>query len=145
MNTYVATPTIDYPKDKVVLFLTDVFGPQLVNAQLLADDFARSGFKVCFSFFSLPRSQVLCDRLIGEFAQTIVPDYLNGDPVPADAMDPGVRTLPPLSYPLRHSPRTDTITIKRKPSTSKNGLLTTQKPTPDLPSTRSSKCSRRRG
>ena len=54
MNSYVATPTIDYPKDKVVLFLTDVFGPQLVNAQLLADDFARNGFKVCFSLFLPP-------------------------------------------------------------------------------------------
>jgi dienelactone hydrolase len=65
VNSYVATPTVDYPKHKAILFLTDVFGPQLVNAQLLADDFARNGFK------------------------TIVPDYLNGDPIPADAMGPG--------------------------------------------------------
>ena len=28
---YVATPKGDYPKDKVVLFLTDVFGIELVN------------------------------------------------------------------------------------------------------------------
>ena len=53
VNSYVATPTIDYPKDKVVLLLTDVFGPQLVNAQLLADDFAGNGFKVRFSPFPL--------------------------------------------------------------------------------------------
>jgi hypothetical protein len=46
VNSYVATPTVDYPKHKAILFLTDVFGPQLVNAQLLADDFARNGFKV---------------------------------------------------------------------------------------------------
>jgi len=62
VKSYVATPTVDYPKDKVVLLLTDVFGPQLVNSQLLADDFARNGFK------------------------TIAPDYLNGDPIPADAL-----------------------------------------------------------
>jgi len=62
VNSYVATPSVEYPKDKAILLLTDVFGPQLVNAQLLADDFARNGFK------------------------TIVPDYLNGDPVPGDAM-----------------------------------------------------------
>ncbi|KAF8074669.1 dienelactone hydrolase endo-1,3,1,4-beta-D-glucanase [Lyophyllum atratum] len=65
VKSYVATPAIDYPKDKVVLFLTDVFGVQLLNAQLLADDFARNGFR------------------------TIVPDYLNDDPIPVDALNPG--------------------------------------------------------
>ncbi|KAK7050314.1 hypothetical protein R3P38DRAFT_1743046 [Favolaschia claudopus] len=29
VRCYVATPTVDYPKDKVVLFLTDVFGLEL--------------------------------------------------------------------------------------------------------------------
>lgn len=68
VNSYVATPAIDYPKDKVVLFLADVFGPQLLNNQLLADDFARTGFR------------------------TIIPDYLNGDPIPADVLNSdGVR------------------------------------------------------
>src|SRR6266436_857052 len=59
---YIATPTVDYPKDKVILFLPDVFGIELENAkvcslllcpplllkpqQLLADDFAQNGFKV---------------------------------------------------------------------------------------------------
>ncbi|KAK7047551.1 hypothetical protein VNI00_006319 [Paramarasmius palmivorus] len=62
VDCYVATPTSDYPKDKVVLYLADVFGPQLVNAQLLVDSFAENGFK------------------------TIAPDYLNGDPIPADAL-----------------------------------------------------------
>ncbi|GLB43348.1 putative dienelactone hydrolase family protein [Lyophyllum shimeji] len=64
VNCYVATPTIDYPKDKAVLFLTDVFGPQLINAQLLADSFARNGFRA------------------------VVPDYLNNDPIPPDALGP---------------------------------------------------------
>ena len=31
VETYVATPTVDYPKDKAILFLPDVFGPQLIN------------------------------------------------------------------------------------------------------------------
>ncbi|KAG2354493.1 hypothetical protein BDR07DRAFT_1366006, partial [Suillus spraguei] len=43
---YVATPAIDYPKDKVILFLPDVFGIELINTQLLADSFAVNGFKV---------------------------------------------------------------------------------------------------
>lgn len=58
VRCYVGTPSVDYPKDKVVLFLTDVFGPQLVNAQLLVDDFARNGFR------------------------TIAPDYFDGDAIP---------------------------------------------------------------
>ncbi|KAK1234242.1 hypothetical protein PQX77_002549 [Marasmius sp. AFHP31] len=62
VDTYVATPSVDYPKDKVLLFLPDVFGMQLVNAQLLADSFAENGFR------------------------TVIPDYLNGDPIPADAL-----------------------------------------------------------
>jgi dienelactone hydrolase len=60
---YVATPTVDYPKDKVILFLPDVFGIELINAKLLADGFASNGFKV------------------------VVIDYLNGDSLPADAMN----------------------------------------------------------
>ncbi|KAI9573852.1 dienelactone hydrolase [Boletus coccyginus] len=63
VKTYVATPTVDYPKDKAILFLPDVFGIELVNAQLLADDFARNGFKV------------------------YVVDYFNGDALPPDALD----------------------------------------------------------
>ncbi|KAJ7233088.1 dienelactone hydrolase endo-1,3,1,4-beta-D-glucanase [Mycena rebaudengoi] len=65
VRSYVATPGVDYPKDKVLLFLPDGFGLDLPNAQLLADDFARNGFK------------------------TVIPDYLNGDPIPVDAMSPG--------------------------------------------------------
>jgi len=58
VECYVATPSnADYPKDKVVLFLTDVFGLPLVNNKLLVDDFARNGYK------------------------TVAPDILNGDPI----------------------------------------------------------------
>lgn len=46
VECYVATPTGDYSKDKVVLYLTDIFGIRLNNPKLLADDFARNGFKV---------------------------------------------------------------------------------------------------
>ena len=34
VESYIATPTVDYPKDKIILFLTDVFGVQLINAQV---------------------------------------------------------------------------------------------------------------
>jgi dienelactone hydrolase len=62
VEVYVATPTMDYPKDKAVLILPDVFGIRLINTQLLADDFARNGFQV----YSI--------------------DYLNKDTVPVEAM-----------------------------------------------------------
>jgi len=64
IRTYVATPEIEYPKDKVLLYLTDVFGAEFLNNQLLADDFARNGFKV------------------------IMPDLFNRDPIPESAFDP---------------------------------------------------------
>jgi len=58
VKTYVALPKEDYPKNKAVLFLSDIFGLGLPNAQLLADDYALNGFQV------------------------YIPDYLHGDPVP---------------------------------------------------------------
>ncbi|TFK69288.1 chlorocatechol-degradation protein [Pluteus cervinus] len=67
VDCYVATPDPHkhlWPH-KVVLYLPDVFGAQLINSQLLADNFASQGFK------------------------TIVVDYFGGDPIPADGLDPG--------------------------------------------------------
>ncbi|EIN09463.1 alpha/beta-hydrolase [Punctularia strigosozonata HHB-11173 SS5] len=61
VDVYVATPEIDYPKDKVILFLPDVFG-LAQNNKLVADAFAKNGFK------------------------TILPDYLNGDPISEDVL-----------------------------------------------------------
>ncbi|TBU40752.1 dienelactone hydrolase endo-1,3,1,4-beta-D-glucanase [Dichomitus squalens] len=62
VECYTATPTGDYPKDKVVLFFTDVFGIPLVNNKLLVDDFARNGYR------------------------TIMPDLFQGDALPEDAL-----------------------------------------------------------
>jgi len=61
MKAYVATPSGDYPKDKVLLFLPDAFGLELNNNKLLADDFARNGI------------------------YTVLPDIFEGDPAPEDA------------------------------------------------------------
>ncbi|KAJ7505549.1 dienelactone hydrolase endo-1,3,1,4-beta-D-glucanase [Mycena galericulata] len=65
VECYVAIPIVEYPKEKVILFLTDAFGVPFPNSQLLADDFARNGFKI------------------------VMPDYLHGDPIPVAAMDAG--------------------------------------------------------
>ncbi|KAG6330056.1 hypothetical protein ID866_9034 [Astraeus odoratus] len=61
VRCYVGTPSGEYAKEKAILFLPDIFGIDLINAQLLVDDFARNGFK------------------------TISIDYLNDDPVPVNA------------------------------------------------------------
>ncbi|KAJ3877212.1 dienelactone hydrolase endo-1,3,1,4-beta-D-glucanase [Lentinula edodes] len=66
IDCYVGIPSgIEYPKDKVLLFLSDVFGMQLINNQLLVDDFADNGIL------------------------TYGVDYFFGEPIPADAMQPG--------------------------------------------------------
>ncbi|GBE86617.1 Protein AIM2 [Sparassis crispa] len=78
IECYVATPSVDYAKDKVILFLTDAFGIPLINNRLLADDFARNGFK------------------------TIIPDLFNGDPIDAAAFEsPGFDFLP---WVAKHPP-----------------------------------------
>ncbi|KIK62366.1 hypothetical protein GYMLUDRAFT_41788 [Collybiopsis luxurians FD-317 M1] len=64
IDCYVGIPSdIEYPKDKALLFLSDVFGMQLVNNRLLVDDFAANGIL------------------------TYGVDYFFGDPMPADAMN----------------------------------------------------------
>ncbi|KAK7681810.1 hypothetical protein QCA50_015157 [Cerrena zonata] len=62
IRSYVTTPKGDYAKDKVLLFLPDVFGIDLDNGKLLADTFAEAGYPV------------------------IVPDLFKGDPIPSDAL-----------------------------------------------------------
>ena len=34
VECYVATPAVEYPKDKAVLFLSDIFGAHFINAQV---------------------------------------------------------------------------------------------------------------
>ncbi|EJF64056.1 dienelactone hydrolase endo-1,3,1,4-beta-D-glucanase [Dichomitus squalens LYAD-421 SS1] len=80
VECYIATPTGDYPKDKVVLFLSDVFGIPLINNKLLVDDFARNGYG------------------------TIMPDLFQGDPYPVDAL---TRTdFDREAWRARHKPET---------------------------------------
>ncbi|GAA6039807.1 hypothetical protein JCM8097_004229 [Rhodosporidiobolus ruineniae] len=42
-KNYVALPSGDYDKTKALIFLTDIFGTELPNGQLLADSFAANG------------------------------------------------------------------------------------------------------
>ncbi|KAF8512068.1 alpha/beta-hydrolase [Gautieria morchelliformis] len=64
VSTYIAFPKGDFPKEKAILLLTDIFGVQLNNNK--ADDFARNGFQV------------------------YMPDMFGGEAVPENAMaNPG--------------------------------------------------------
>ncbi|KAG7099778.1 hypothetical protein E1B28_001590 [Marasmius oreades] len=76
VNTYVSLPRGPAkPKNEAVLYLSDIFGLALVNNRLLADQFASAGYAV------------------------FAPDYLNGDPVPAD--DPNFNIT---EWSTRHGP-----------------------------------------
>jgi dienelactone hydrolase len=101
IKTYVGTPKVDYPKDKAIIYLADIFGLELPNNrvrcpppsqpnllflltssihwQLLIDDFARNGFKV------------------------YAPDLFEDDPVPPDALTTVCRPLSPHYPPLAHN------------------------------------------
>ncbi|KLO06748.1 alpha/beta-hydrolase [Schizopora paradoxa] len=78
-DVYVALPKGDYPKDKAILFFTDVFGVQLINNQLMADDFAKNGFQV------------------------YMPDYFKGDPIPEDALTNPDRKFDRESWMKNHN------------------------------------------
>ncbi|KAH9890445.1 alpha/beta-hydrolase, partial [Cubamyces lactineus] len=70
VESYVGTPSGDCPKDKVVLFFSDVFGIKRQNNLLLADDYARKGFKV------------------------VLPDLFEGDALPEDVLNTGTFNFP---------------------------------------------------
>ncbi|KWU42466.1 alpha/beta-hydrolase [Rhodotorula sp. JG-1b] len=57
VKTYIALPRGDYDNTKALLFLTDIFGTELPNGQLLVDSFAANGIPV------------------------YMPDIIKGDPV----------------------------------------------------------------
>ena len=56
MKVYVATPTVDYPKDKAILYLPDVFGVQLPNHQVRLDPIILATLASCHTphFPALP-------------------------------------------------------------------------------------------
>ncbi|RAK95325.1 dienelactone hydrolase family protein [Aspergillus ibericus CBS 121593] len=77
---------VSYPADKsthnAILFLSDIFGPKLVNSRLIADQFADNGYLV------------------------VMPDLFNDDPVPVDhgkefdIMKWLQKHLPPVTDPI---------------------------------------------
>jgi len=87
VDCYVALPEVDYPKDKAILFLPDVFGIELINAKLLCDSFAENGFAV------------------------YAPDYLNGDAIPVEAMEKGEFDI--MKWFPNHGPAQTTPTLMK--------------------------------
>ncbi|GAA5884750.1 hypothetical protein JCM3774_005804 [Rhodotorula dairenensis] len=70
VKTYISLPKGDFDKSKALLFLTDIFGTELPNGQLLADSFAANGIAV------------------------YMPDYLHGDAIAAEDLNSGKVDLP---------------------------------------------------
>jgi len=68
VTMYIARPA-NKKTDNAILYLTDVFGVQLVQNRLLADSFAKAGYLV------------------------VAPDYFKGDPAPADLATPGYNMI----------------------------------------------------
>jgi len=68
VDMYIAYPA-NKKTDNAILYLTDIFGVQLVQNKLLADSFAKAGYLV------------------------VEPDYFRGDPAPADLASPGGRNM----------------------------------------------------
>jgi len=97
VECYVATPTLDYPRDKAVLVLPDLFGAQLINTQVCLPRLM-SAINSIDIFYSVAYcGRFCCERFLREHhgfrnltqlihvcEQTVIPDYLNGDPVGAD-------------------------------------------------------------
>jgi len=86
VNSYVALPTGEYSSDVAIILLSDVFGVQLINTRLLADDFAKNGFQVCPLVSHLLLAPSSSNR---RPCQTYIPDYLNNDPIPVNGMSRG--------------------------------------------------------
>lgn len=122
IKTYIhRSPKTEYPKDKASLYLTDVFGLELTNnlarrpplppnlfiltishTRLLADGFARNGFKV------------------------YVPEFFEGDPVPPTAFGPvhhSTQLRRPSLLVIRTVHSRDQVTISR--SVSQTAALST--------------------
>ncbi|KAF7354325.1 hypothetical protein MVEN_01120900 [Mycena venus] len=89
VQCYIATPSGDYPKEKVLLYLTDAFGIPLVNNKLLADGFAREGFK------------------------TVIVDYHNGDSIPVGTMHRPSQGYDLAGWLAKHTPE-DSLPPLRK-------------------------------
>ncbi|KAL3426366.1 dienelactone hydrolase [Phlyctema vagabunda] len=85
VNLYLAYPPKKKP-EVAILYLTDIFGVQLVNNRLLADSFALAGYLV------------------------VVPDLFEGDPVPADALSNPASGFNLTAWSAIHTPaKTDAI------------------------------------
>ncbi|KAH7926966.1 alpha/beta-hydrolase [Leucogyrophana mollusca] len=80
VTCYVGTPSGEYAKDTVLLFLTDVFGVEFLNNQLLVDGFAENGFKV------------------------ICPDLFKGDAVPESMLGPDGNRIDTKAWASKHPP-----------------------------------------
>ncbi|KAL1940926.1 hypothetical protein VTO73DRAFT_7562 [Trametes versicolor] len=105
IETYVATPSTDYPKDKAILFLSDILGLKLQNSLLLADAYARNGFKVylpdLFAGDALPEAELNSGNFdlmgwLGKHPASEIPDIVR--PVLSALKAEGVTKIAAVGY-----------------------------------------------
>jgi hypothetical protein len=103
VDCYIATPTVEYPKEKVLLYLTDIFGFAFNNCRLLADAFAkvRPSAHECGILQSW-RTYSCFAKFTKNGFYTVVVDYLDGDPINTDKYDKGEAGLP--AWQAKHGP-----------------------------------------
>ncbi|KAH7009520.1 Alpha/Beta hydrolase protein [Ilyonectria destructans] len=79
IKCYFSSPPQKSPQ-RAILFFTDIFGPDLINAQLLADEFALAGYL------------------------TIVPDQFENDPAPQRLLEEGFDSFDIMAWLQNHLP-----------------------------------------
>ncbi|KAF7298817.1 Dienelactone hydrolase endo-1,3,1,4-beta-D-glucanase [Mycena indigotica] len=94
VKCYVATPSVHYPQDKAILFLSDAFGLALSNNKEIYSSSQTTllGMASMYVFLDLPF------RLTSLFNKTIVPDLFDGNPAPTDAFDPKPEGVAPFDF-----------------------------------------------
>ena len=89
VDCYVATPVGEYPKDKVLLYLPDALGMQSPNSQV-GNGFGGTRPCSVLTGLATPRpSAHTCPQLLADdFARngwkTVLVDYFEGEPVPSE-------------------------------------------------------------
>ncbi|KAF2429057.1 alpha/beta-hydrolase [Tothia fuscella] len=78
VSLYIAEPP-NKQTDVAILYLTDIFGVQLVNNRLLGDSMAKAGYYV------------------------VMPDLFNGDPIPLDAMGGRIPAFDMAGWSRKHT------------------------------------------
>ena len=95
IKTYVATPKVDYPRDKAIIYLPDVFGLELPNSRVRCPPSSQPNLLLLFLLTNPIHWQLLVDDFARNGFKVYAPDLYEGEPVPPDALTTVCRPLSP--------------------------------------------------